>query len=148
MNWNRFSRIPSALNWISLGPKCVSVTLHALLANFLLANFYWISMTSSDFFIWPQTYFYWLGAKLIGAVAAGTMVVLQMPRGNLEAIHPRALTLNLLKHLINGWGICVYQNVPPFLVFFYICVFLTRVLFAVRTLAGDQTQVFYICYLV
>ena len=41
------------------------------------------------------------GAKLIHAVAIGTTVVLQMPRGNLEAVHPRSLTLNILSRLID-----------------------------------------------
>lgn len=41
------------------------------------------------------------GAKLIYAVPMATSVILQMPRGNLEAIHPRALTLNILKSMID-----------------------------------------------
>jgi elongator complex protein 1 len=42
------------------------------------------------------------GAKLVHAVASETAVVLQMPRGNFEAIHPRALSLNIMKSLIDG----------------------------------------------
>ena len=42
------------------------------------------------------------GSKLVYAVAKETTVVLQMPRGNLEAIHPRALSLNIMKSLIDG----------------------------------------------
>lgn len=41
------------------------------------------------------------GSKLVHAVATGTTVVLQMPRGNLEAIHPRALSLNIVKSYID-----------------------------------------------
>lgn len=41
------------------------------------------------------------GAKLVHTVATNTTVVLQMPRGNLEAIHPRALSLNIMKSLID-----------------------------------------------
>jgi len=41
------------------------------------------------------------GAKLIHAVPMATSVVLQMPRGNLETVHPRALTLNILKSMID-----------------------------------------------
>ena len=41
------------------------------------------------------------GAKLVHAVASSTSVVLQMPRGNLEAIHPRALSLSVVKSLID-----------------------------------------------
>ncbi|KAK4012972.1 hypothetical protein OUZ56_025220 [Daphnia magna] len=41
------------------------------------------------------------GAKLVHAVAMETTVILQMPRGNLEAIHPRALSLNIMKSLID-----------------------------------------------
>ena len=41
------------------------------------------------------------GSKLVHAVATGTTVVLQMPRGNLEAIHPRALSLNIMKSYID-----------------------------------------------
>lgn len=41
------------------------------------------------------------GAKLVHSVATETTVILQMPRGNLEAIHPRALSLNIMKSLID-----------------------------------------------
>lgn len=41
------------------------------------------------------------GAKLIHAVPMATAVILQMPRGNLETVHPRALTLNILKSMID-----------------------------------------------
>lgn len=40
------------------------------------------------------------GSQIVVAVADDTKVVLQMPRGNLEAIHPRALVLTAVrKHL-------------------------------------------------
>ena len=45
------------------------------------------------------------GAKLVHAVAKETTVVLQMPRGNLEVVHPRALSLNIMKSLIDGLDI-------------------------------------------
>ena len=32
----------------------------------------------------------------------GSRTVLQMPRGNLETIQPRSLTIHLLKDLLNG----------------------------------------------
>ena len=41
------------------------------------------------------------GARLVHAIATETTVILQMPRGNLEAIHPRALSLNIMKSLID-----------------------------------------------
>ncbi|XP_059175274.1 putative elongator complex protein 1 [Physella acuta] len=41
------------------------------------------------------------GSHLVAAVANSTKVVLQMPRGNLETIHPRALVLNSLKQLLD-----------------------------------------------
>lgn len=41
------------------------------------------------------------GAKLVHTIATDTTVILQMPRGNLEAIHPRALSLNIMKSLID-----------------------------------------------
>lgn len=44
------------------------------------------------------------GAKIVHAVASSTSVVLQMPRGNLEAIHPRALSLNVIKSLIDKYA--------------------------------------------
>lgn len=44
------------------------------------------------------------GAKLVHAVATETTVILQMPRGNLEAIHPRALSLNIMKSLIDRYN--------------------------------------------
>lgn len=43
------------------------------------------------------------GAKLVHAIAMETTVVLQMPRGNLEAIHPRALSLNIIKSMIDRY---------------------------------------------
>lgn len=41
------------------------------------------------------------GAELVTAVAHGSKVVLQMPRGNLEAIHPRALILTIISQLLD-----------------------------------------------
>ena len=37
------------------------------------------------------------GSRLVTAVPGETTVVLQMPRGNLEVIHPRALVLSVIK---------------------------------------------------
>ncbi|KAH9491520.1 putative elongator complex protein 1, partial [Bulinus truncatus] len=42
------------------------------------------------------------GSQIVSAVANGTKVILQMPRGNLETIHPRALVLSALKHLMDS----------------------------------------------
>ncbi|KER22921.1 hypothetical protein T265_14754, partial [Opisthorchis viverrini] len=42
------------------------------------------------------------GAVLVTAVPTGTAVVLQMPRGNLEQVHPRALVLTHLADLLNS----------------------------------------------
>uniref|UniRef100_A0A914V8V3 Uncharacterized protein n=1 Tax=Plectus sambesii TaxID=2011161 RepID=A0A914V8V3_9BILA len=41
------------------------------------------------------------GSRLVCACAASTRVILQMPRGNLEAIDPRPLVLHALKRLID-----------------------------------------------
>ncbi|VDD76039.1 unnamed protein product [Mesocestoides corti] len=43
-----------------------------------------------------------LGASLVTAVPGGTKVVLQMPRGNLEDVHPRALVFNYLTPLFDS----------------------------------------------
>ncbi|KAK7012026.1 elongator complex protein 1 [Biomphalaria glabrata] len=42
------------------------------------------------------------GSQIINIVANSTKVILQMPRGNLETIHPRALVLSSLKHLMDS----------------------------------------------
>ena len=47
------------------------------------------------------------GSKLVVAVASDTKTVLQMPRGNLEVIHPRALALQIIKQLLNK---CDYKK--------------------------------------
>ena len=47
------------------------------------------------------------GSKLVVAVPYDTKTVLQMPRGNLEVIHPRALALHILKTLLNK---CMYKD--------------------------------------
>lgn len=49
------------------------------------------------------------GSKLVHAVAASTAVILQMPRGNLETVHPRALSLAVVKTLIDRYSLI--QNV-------------------------------------
>ena len=41
------------------------------------------------------------GSRLVHAVSGSTAVVLQMPRGNLETIHPRPLSLNIIKCMID-----------------------------------------------
>uniref|UniRef100_A0A915DXS3 Dolichyl-diphosphooligosaccharide--protein glycosyltransferase subunit KCP2 n=1 Tax=Ditylenchus dipsaci TaxID=166011 RepID=A0A915DXS3_9BILA len=41
------------------------------------------------------------GAQLVGHEPSGTRVWLQMPRGNLETIHPRTLLINRLKHWLD-----------------------------------------------
>eukprot|EP01130_Rhizamoeba_saxonica_P018104 TRINITY_DN8970_c0_g1_i1.p1 TRINITY_DN8970_c0_g1~~TRINITY_DN8970_c0_g1_i1.p1 ORF type:complete len:1235 (+),score=288.72 TRINITY_DN8970_c0_g1_i1:3753-7457(+) len=40
------------------------------------------------------------GAEIVGLVPCGTLIVLQMPRGNLESLHPRVLTLSFLRNLV------------------------------------------------
>ncbi|KAI6655213.1 Elongator complex protein 1 [Oopsacas minuta] len=42
------------------------------------------------------------GAEIITAVSNDSKVVLQMPRGNLEAIHPRALILTIIAKLLDN----------------------------------------------
>lgn len=42
------------------------------------------------------------GARLVCAVPADTKVVLQMPRGNLEVIHPRSLVLSAARRYLDG----------------------------------------------
>ncbi|CAL1531752.1 unnamed protein product [Lymnaea stagnalis] len=42
------------------------------------------------------------GSQIVAVVGNGTKVVLQMPRGNLETIHPRALVLSSIKHLLDN----------------------------------------------
>ena len=41
------------------------------------------------------------GARLVALTPAGTRAVLQLPRGNLEAVSPRVLTLTLVRHLLD-----------------------------------------------
>ena len=47
------------------------------------------------------------GSKLVLAVPNDTKTVLQMPRGNLEVIHPRPLALHILKKLLDE---CKYKD--------------------------------------
>ncbi|XP_005092172.1 elongator complex protein 1 [Aplysia californica] len=42
------------------------------------------------------------GSRIVTVVGNDTKLVLQMPRGNLETIHPRALVLSTLKHLLDS----------------------------------------------
>lgn len=42
------------------------------------------------------------GSKIVLAVADDTKVILQMPRGNLETIHPRALVLSKVKKFLDA----------------------------------------------
>ena len=41
------------------------------------------------------------GSRLVISVPEHTQTVLQMPRGNLEVVHPRALTLHIIKKLLD-----------------------------------------------
>ena len=41
------------------------------------------------------------GAKLVISIHTDTSCILQMPRGNLETIHPRTLLITKLKHKID-----------------------------------------------
>ena len=47
------------------------------------------------------------GSKLVTVVSNDTKTVLQMPRGNLEVIHPRALSLHIIKKLLDK---CEYKK--------------------------------------
>ena len=47
------------------------------------------------------------GSKLVVAVSNDTKTILQMPRGNLEVVHPRALALHIIKQLLN---VCDYKK--------------------------------------
>ncbi|KAJ8898249.1 hypothetical protein PR048_003609 [Dryococelus australis] len=50
------------------------------------------------------------GARLVVAIPHDTSVILQMPRGNLECIHPRPLLLHVAATLLNGREYCrVFQ---------------------------------------
>ncbi|XP_038077716.1 elongator complex protein 1-like isoform X2 [Patiria miniata] len=42
------------------------------------------------------------GSRIVVVVPGDTKLILQMPRGNLETIHPRALVLSAIKKLLNG----------------------------------------------
>lgn len=42
------------------------------------------------------------GSRLVCSVSQGTRTVMQMPRGNLEAVNPRALSLYILKSLLDA----------------------------------------------
>jgi elongator complex protein 1 len=42
------------------------------------------------------------GSRLVVAVPESTQTVLQMPRGNLEVVHPRALSLYIVKKLLDN----------------------------------------------
>lgn len=62
------------------------------------------------------------GAKLVRSIAMATGVILQMPRGNLEAIHPRALSLNILKSLIERSAILIlYSSSLMFIMLYRYC---------------------------
>lgn len=41
-----------------------------------------------------------IGSSIVTVVANGTKAVMQLPRGNLEAIEPRALVLNKIRRLL------------------------------------------------
>ena len=41
------------------------------------------------------------GSRIVCVELCGTKVVLQMPRGNLEVIHPRALVLSSVRHRLD-----------------------------------------------
>ena len=42
------------------------------------------------------------GSRIVTAIAADTRLVLQMPRGNLETIHPRALVIAAIKKWLDA----------------------------------------------
>jgi len=41
------------------------------------------------------------GSRIVTCVSDGTSVILQMPRGNLEGIHPRALVLSTVRKMLD-----------------------------------------------
>lgn len=43
------------------------------------------------------------GSRIVTCVTDDTKVILQMPRGNLEAIHPRALVLSIVRKLLDRY---------------------------------------------
>ena len=47
------------------------------------------------------------GSRLVAVAARGSKTVLQMPRGNVEVIHPRSLTILLLAELLDT---CSYKE--------------------------------------
>ena len=52
------------------------------------------------------------GSQIVVSVADDTKLILQMPRGNLETIHPRALVLTAVrKHLDR----CVYNQISKYI---------------------------------
>lgn len=42
------------------------------------------------------------GSKIVNCLHKDTCCIFQMPRGNLEAVHPRTLALNKLKEYIDS----------------------------------------------
>ncbi|XP_065671082.1 putative elongator complex protein 1 isoform X2 [Hydra vulgaris] len=51
------------------------------------------------------------GSRLITVIAQGTLAILQMPRGNLECIHPRALVICHLKKLLSNLEYAEAMNI-------------------------------------
>jgi hypothetical protein len=45
------------------------------------------------------------GSQIVVCVPGDSKLVLQMPRGNLETVYPRALILNSVRHALNGYVI-------------------------------------------
>jgi elongator complex protein 1 len=43
------------------------------------------------------------GARIVVAVPSATALVLQMPRGNLETVHPRALVMEVVKRDVEAY---------------------------------------------
>lgn len=49
------------------------------------------------------------GSRIVTVVAEDTKLVLQMPRGNLETIHPRALVLTTVRKFLDRFAVlCIY----------------------------------------
>jgi len=50
------------------------------------------------------------GSRIVSAVSEDTKLILQMPRGNLELIHPRALILSVIRKNLDRWHFLLYMN--------------------------------------
>lgn len=66
------------------------------------------------------------GAKVLTAIHSDTGCLLQMPRGNLELIHPRTLLISKLKAEIDAYDISTLYHKNRFDKLIYFILFLKR----------------------